>query len=79
MLAATTGMGVVLWAALLLLAPVLASADFKGVVALVGVCVVGGTVYAALGTLLGVVRLSELRFVMRRQPGLRSADPDEQP
>ena len=26
-----------------------------------------------------IVRLSELRFVMRRQPGLRSADPDEQP
>jgi putative peptidoglycan lipid II flippase len=79
MLAATTGMGVVLWGALLLLAPVLARADFKGVVALVGVCVVGGTVYAVLGALLGVVRLSELRFVMRRQPGLRSADPDEQP
>ena len=25
------------------------------------------------------LRLSELRFVMRRQPGVRSVDPDEQP
>ena len=36
-------------------------------------------VYAALGALLGVVRLSELRAVMRRQPGVRPADPGEQP
>jgi len=47
--------------------------------AFVGLCVLGGGVYAALGALLGIVRLSEMRFVMRRQPGLRSADPDEQP
>ena len=78
-LAATIGMGIVLWGALMLLDPVLARANTKGVLALFGVCVVGGAVYAALGALLGVVRLSELRFVMRRQPGLRSADPDEQP
>jgi putative peptidoglycan lipid II flippase len=72
-------MGVVLWLALALLEPALAHANLKGVAALFGVCVLGAAVYAALGTLLGVVRLSELRFVMRRQPGLRSADPDEQP
>ena len=78
-LAATAGMGLVLWMALAVLNPVLAHANVKGVLALLGVCVVGATVYAALGALLGIVRLSELRFVMRRQPGLRSADPDEQP
>jgi putative peptidoglycan lipid II flippase len=44
-----------------------------------GVCVMGGLAYAALGALLGVIRLSELRYVLRRQPGLRSADPGEQP
>ena len=33
-------------------------------------------VYAALGALLGVVKLSELRFVLRRQPGLRPARPN---
>ena len=78
MLAATAGMGVVLWMALAVLDPVLARANVKGVAALLGVCALGGAVYAALGALLGIVRLSELRFVMRRQPGLRSDDPGEQ-
>jgi putative peptidoglycan lipid II flippase len=79
MLAATAGMGVVLWGALVVLAPIVAQANVKGVLAFVGVCVLGAVAYAALGAVLGIVRLSELRFVMRRQPGLRSADPDEQP
>jgi putative peptidoglycan lipid II flippase len=79
MMAATIGMGVALWGALVVLDPALAHANIKGVAALFGVCALGMVVYAALGALLGVVRLAELRFVMRRQPGLRSADPDEQP
>jgi putative peptidoglycan lipid II flippase len=79
MLAAAAGMGIALWLALALLAPVVAQANVKGALAFVGLCVLGGAVYAALGALLGIVRLSEMRFVMRRQPGLRSADPDEQP
>ena len=79
MLAATAGMGIALWLALVLLAPVVAQANVKGALAFVGLCVLGAAVYAALGALLGIVRLSEMRFVMRRQPGLRSADPDEQP
>jgi putative peptidoglycan lipid II flippase len=79
MLAATAGMGVVLWGALVVLAPIVAQANVKGVLAFIGVCVLGAVAYAALGAVLGIVRLSELRFVMRRQPGLRSADPDEQP
>ena len=76
---AASGMGVALWLALVLLAPVVAQANVKGALAFVGLCVLGGGVYAALGALLGIVRLSEMRFVMRRQPGLRSTDPDEQP
>ena len=50
-----------------------------GVVAALGLCALGAVAYAALGALLGVVKLSELRFVMQRQPGLRSIDPGEQP
>ena len=78
MLAATAGMGVALWLALVLLAPVVAQANVKGALAFVGLCVLGGSVYTALGALLGIVRLSEMRFVMRRQPGLKSDDPGEQ-
>jgi len=79
MVGATLGMGAALWAAFAWLAPVLAHASFAGVVALLGVCAVGAVVYGALGALLGIVRFSELRFVLRRQPGLRSIDPGEQP
>jgi putative peptidoglycan lipid II flippase len=49
------------------------------VVALLGICALGGLAYGALGAVLGVVRLSEMRFLMRRQPGVRPADPTEQP
>jgi putative peptidoglycan lipid II flippase len=77
-LAATAGMGIALWMALAVLDPVLARANVKGVAALLGVCALGAAVYGALGALLGIVRLSEMRFVMRRQPGLRSDDPGEQ-
>ena len=50
-----------------------------GVVALLGLCAGGGLVYGALGSVLGVVKLSELRGVLRRQPGVKPADPTEQP
>jgi putative peptidoglycan lipid II flippase len=79
MLGATAGMGAVLWLALATLDPVLAHANLMGVVALLGVCALGAVAYGVLGALLGIVRSSELRFVMRRQPGLRSIDPGEQP
>ena len=79
MIAATIGMGAALWLALFLLAPLIAQADIKGALVFAGICVLGVVVYAALGAVLGVVRLSELRFVMRRQPGVRSVDPGEQP
>jgi putative peptidoglycan lipid II flippase len=79
MVGATAGMGLALWLALVWLAQPLAHANFLGVVAALGLCALGAVVYAALGALLGVVKLSELRFVMQRQPGLRSIDPGEQP
>ena len=72
-------MGAALWAALHWLAPTLAHANLLGVIALLGICTLGAVVYAALGGLLGIVSLAELRFVFRRQPGLRSTDPGEQP
>ena len=79
MVGASAGMGLVLWLALFVLTPPLAHANFVGVIALLGICALGAAVYGALGALLGVVRLSELSFVMRRQPGLSSIDPGEQP
>ena len=51
------------------LAPVLSRANFEGVMALLGVCALGLVVYSGLGALLGIMRLAELRFVMRRKPG----------
>ncbi len=76
---ASAGMGVALWLGLLWLAKPLSRADIEGGVALAGICLLGIMAYAVLGAALGVVRISELRYVMRRQPGLRSADPGEQP
>jgi putative peptidoglycan lipid II flippase len=84
MTAATAGMGAALWLALALLAPQLAHPNLVGVAALLGICAVGSAAYGLLGALLGVVRLSELRFMTRRAPelgsaGLRAVDPGEQP
>jgi putative peptidoglycan lipid II flippase len=76
---ASLGMSVALVGGLAILGPVLAHPDLLGVVALLGLCAGGGLVYGTLGAALGVVRLSELRGVMRRQPGVRPADPTEQP
>ena len=77
MAGATLGMSVVLWFALRPLARPLAHPDLTGVVALLGLCALGGVVYFALGAMLGVVSLSELRFVLRREPGVRPIDPGE--
>ncbi len=79
MAGATLGMGVVLWFALRPLARLLAHPDLTGVVALLGFCALGGVVYLALGALLGVINLSELRFLLRREPGVRPSDPGEPP
>jgi putative peptidoglycan lipid II flippase len=79
MMLATAGMTLALAGLLAVLKPALAHPDITGVVALLGTCTVGGLIYGALGAVLGVVRLSEMRFLMRRQPGVRPADPTEQP
>ena len=72
-------MGVVLWFALRELSRPLAHPDLTGVVVLLGLCLLGGLAYAALGAMLGVVNLSELRFMLRREPGVRPIDPAEPP
>jgi putative peptidoglycan lipid II flippase len=76
---ATIGMSAALAGLLLVLQPVLARPDLTGAVALLGVCALGALIYGALGAVLGVVKLSEMRFLLRRQPGVRPADPTEQP
>jgi putative peptidoglycan lipid II flippase len=74
---ATAGMGVALWFGLKWLAVPLSQATVTGAVALAGICAIGIAAYALLGGALGIVKLSELRYVMRRQPGLKSTDPGE--
>jgi putative peptidoglycan lipid II flippase len=74
---ATAGMGAVLWFGMKWLAAPLGEASIAGGVALAGICALGIATYFLLGGVLGVVRLSELRYVMRRQPGLKPADPGE--
>jgi len=76
---ATIGMGAAIVGLLLVLRPALARPDLTGVAALLGVCALGGLIYGGLGAALGVVRLSEMRFLLRRQPGVRPPDPTEQP
>jgi putative peptidoglycan lipid II flippase len=79
MAGATLGMGIVLWFALRELSRPLGQPDLTGIAVLLGLCALGGFVYAALGAMLGVVKLSELRFMMRREPGIKPIDPGEPP
>ena len=79
MVAATVGMGLALWLAMLLLRPVMAHSDIAGFLGLAVICVAGAFAYGLFGAALRIVNLSELRFVMRRQPGVRPVSPDEQP
>ncbi|MFO1081321.1 MAG: murein biosynthesis integral membrane protein MurJ [Reyranellaceae bacterium] len=65
-LAATVGMGVALWLLGDVAAPWLARRGLEGMLALAALCLAGGAVYGALGALLGVVRLSEIGFMLRR-------------
>ena len=76
---ATLGMAVVLWFALRELVRPLAHPDLTGVAVLLGLCALGGVAYAALGAMLGVVNLAELRFLVRREPGVTPIDPSEPP
>ena len=76
---ATIGMSGGVAGLLLLLKPALARPDLTGIVALLGICALGALTYGGLGAVLGVVKISEMRFLLRRQPGVRPADPTEQP
>ncbi|HTR85348.1 MAG TPA: murein biosynthesis integral membrane protein MurJ [Reyranella sp.] len=67
--AATIGMGIAVVFARTFLQPFLAHADLVGVASLLGVCALGGLVYAALGVAFGVVNLDEIRGALRRRPG----------
>ncbi len=73
---ATAAMTLVLWFAADWLAAPLHQASMLGGVTLAGLCLLGGLVYAAAGELLGVLRLAELRSLLRRPPGLK-ASPDD--
>ena len=57
----------------------LAHPDLVGALALLGLCAAGGVVYGAVGAALGVVKLSEIRFMLRRQPGVKPDDPAAPP
>ena len=76
--AATIGMGVALWIGLTMLRAPLAHPTLAGVAALAGVIALGGAVYALLGMVLGVIRLSELRAALRR-PRATASVPDAPP
>lgn len=76
---AAIGMGAALVGGLIPLRPTLAYPDLLGAVGLLGLCIGGGLFYGALGAVLGVVKLSELRAMLRRQPAVKPADPAEQP
>jgi putative peptidoglycan lipid II flippase len=78
-LLATVGMSAALAGLLVVLKPQLAHPDLMGVVALLGICALGGLVYGALGALLGIVKISEMRSLLRRQPGITPDAPAEQP
>jgi len=65
---AALGMAAALWGLLTTLGSALAHPDVTGVIALLGICAVGGLAYGALGALLGVVKLGEIRGALRRRP-----------
>ncbi|HJQ56104.1 MAG TPA: hypothetical protein VJ890_04320, partial [Vineibacter sp.] len=68
---ATAAMSLVLWGALLWLAEPLRQGIWVAGPILAGICVGGGLVYLTAGELLGVLRLRELRGLLRRQPGVK--------
>jgi putative peptidoglycan lipid II flippase len=79
MAVATAVMGAALFAGLTMLRPALAHPDFVGAIALLGLCAAGGVVYGAVGAALGIVKLSEIRLMLRRQRGITPDVPDAPP
>ncbi len=79
MVVATAAMGAALFAGLTVLRPALAHPDLVGAIALLGLCAAGGVVYGAVGAALGIVKLSEIRLMLRRQRGITPDVPDAPP
>jgi len=79
----TVVMGAALWLGMKALAPTLSRDDLAGAAALLGLCVGGAAVYGMVGALIGIVRMSELRSLIRRpraaRPEVKPADPDGPP
>jgi putative peptidoglycan lipid II flippase len=73
---ASAVMGVVLWLAVDWLAAPLHGGTLSGGLTLAGLCLLGGLAYAGGSEALGVLRLAELRGLLRRQPGLKPAASD---
>jgi putative peptidoglycan lipid II flippase len=76
---ATVGMSAALIGLLIGLGAELAHPGIAGVLALLAVCALGALVYGALGALLGVLKVSEMRLLLRRQSGVKPADPIAEP
>jgi putative peptidoglycan lipid II flippase len=71
MLVAALAMGVGLWLALRYAGGVFAAPGLTRWLALAALCAGGAAIYGVIGAALGIVRLSEIRALLRRQAGLR--------
>ncbi|MBX3499644.1 MAG: murein biosynthesis integral membrane protein MurJ [Alphaproteobacteria bacterium] len=71
MLVAALVMGLVLWLALRYAGGAFATPGAMRWLALAALCLGGAALYGAVGAALGIVRLSEIRGLLRRQPGVR--------
>jgi putative peptidoglycan lipid II flippase len=70
-LLATAAMTAALWGAVVWLGAPLHQGTVLGGLTLAGICIAGALVYAVGTELLGVLRLRELRALLRRQPGVK--------
>lgn len=80
---ATAAMSGALWLGMRVLAALLTRPDLLGAVVLLGLCALGAAIYGVAGALLGIIRLSELRSLIRQpraaRPDVKPVAPDGQP
>lgn len=72
MLAAALAMGIGLWLALRYAGAIFATPGVVRWLALAALCAGGAAIYGAVGAALGIIRVSEIRAILRRQAGVRS-------